>query len=102
MRATLQSSSDIAITIDRFDSIVHMERVQIQLTDGQLRALRARSSATGQPIAALVRDAVDEWLPRADRERRVQRALAAIGRFQSGLGDLAEDHDRYLDDGPAA
>jgi hypothetical protein len=79
-----------------------MTRVQIQLTEEQLRALRARSTATGQPIAALVRNAVDDWLPRADRERRVERALATIGRFHSGLGDLAEHHDQYLDDGPTA
>jgi hypothetical protein len=40
-----------------------------------------------------VRDAVDEWLA-LDR-RRVMRATAAIGGFHSGLGHLAEHHDRY-------
>lgn len=75
-----------------------MERVQVQLTDSQLDVLRRRSDATGKSLAALVREAVAAWIADDERQQRIDRALAAIGGFHSGLGDLAENHDRYLDE----
>jgi hypothetical protein len=77
---------------------MHMKRVQIQLTDTQFRELEQRAESTGRPIAALVREAVDAWVAADVRRRRIDRAVAAIGGFRSGLGDLAENHDRYLDE----
>ena len=32
------------------------------------------------------------------RTDRARRALAALGRFRSGRGDVARDHDRHLAD----
>jgi len=32
-----------------------------------------------------------------DLEEKRRRALAAAGRFRSGLNDLAENHDKYLE-----
>ncbi|MEX2546944.1 MAG: CopG family transcriptional regulator [Chloroflexota bacterium] len=75
-----------------------MKRVQMQFTEQQLEALRAGASALDRPVAAIVRDAVDAWIADDERGRRVDRALAAVGGFHSGLGDLAENHDRYLDE----
>lgn len=77
---------------------MHMKRVQIQLTDAQVRELQLRASSTARPVAALVREALDAWLAEDVRRRRIDRALAAVGGFHSGLGDLAEHHDRYLDE----
>jgi len=53
------------------------------------------------PIAAVVRDAVDRTLPidPGDREALIQRALAAVGGFHSGTGDLSERHDEILGEG---
>jgi hypothetical protein len=73
-----------------------MKRVQIQLTDDELRILRQQAQALGEPLAAIVRRAVDAWIDANERNARVERALSSIGGFRSGLGDLAEDHDRYL------
>jgi hypothetical protein len=78
--------------------MLHMKRVQLQLTDAQVRELQARAMATDRPVAALVRDAVDVWLVTNLRRTQIDRALAAVGAFHSGLGDLAESHDRYLDE----
>lgn len=78
--------------------MTHMERVQLQLSDSQISALRERSEATGRSIAALVREAVEIWIAEDARHTRIERAVAAIGGFHSGLGDLAENHDRYLDE----
>lgn len=70
----------------------------MQFTEEQMQALRAGASATNRPVAAIVRQAVDAWIADDERGRLVDRALAAIGGFHSGLGDLAENHDRYLDE----
>jgi hypothetical protein len=76
----------------------HMQRVQVQLTDEQLKALRKHADATGGGVAATVRKAVDFWISNEERTYQLDRALEAIGGFHSGLGDLAERHDAYLDE----
>lgn len=76
-----------------------MHRVQVQFSDEQVRALQNEAASTGRPVAAVVREAVAAWMEDGERRQRVDRALAAIGGSRSGLGDLAEDHDRYLDEG---
>jgi hypothetical protein len=75
-----------------------MKRVQVQFSEEQVQALQLQAAASQQPVAAIVRDAVDAWIAGQERTSRIEHALAAIGGFHSGLGDLAEDHDRYLDE----
>jgi ABC-type transporter Mla subunit MlaD len=77
-----------------------MQRVQIQVTDEQLNALRKYADAKGEGIAALVRQAIDLWISNEARRDHVHRALEAIGGFHSELGDLAEHHDSYIDEAP--
>ncbi|MGQ9804370.1 MAG: ribbon-helix-helix protein, CopG family [Anaerolineae bacterium] len=76
-----------------------MIRTQIQLEEVQYRRLKELAASRRLSVAELIRRAVDDWLATsaaiADEERR-QRAIAAAGRFRSGLGDLAEKHDEYL------
>ena len=75
-----------------------MTRVQVQFSDDAARALRARAKRAGRPVASLVRDAVDAWLEADARRDARDRAMQSIGGFHSGLGDLAEHHDRYVDE----
>lgn len=78
-----------------------MVRTQIQLTDGQVRALKGRAVREGVSMAELIRRCLDSELSRApqqDDELHRQRALAAIGFLDSGPPDLAEAHDTYLDE----
>ncbi len=78
-----------------------MIRTQIQLTDAQAEGLKALSKTKGGSMAGWIRKAVDRLLHDGvslDREALKKRALAAIGGAQSGLGDLAENHDSYLED----
>lgn len=79
-----------------------MERTQISLTQGQMQRLRHAATQRGVSMAHLIREAVDAYVPdaAADREPRVQRALAAAGRFHSGVSDLSEQHDEYLTEDP--
>lgn len=78
-----------------------MVRTQIQLTEEQASALRALAAAEGCSMAELIRGSVDRLLRqrgRYNREELRRRAKEAAGRFRSDLGDLAAEHDRYLDE----
>ncbi|TET33433.1 MAG: CopG family transcriptional regulator [Anaerolineales bacterium] len=77
-----------------------MKRTQIQLTEAQFFELKNLSSSRNTSMAELIRQAVDSFLdssPVISRDERKRRAIAAVGQFHSGLGDLAADHDRYLE-----
>jgi Cu/Ag efflux protein CusF len=77
-----------------------MERTQISLTADQMRRLRAEARRRRVPIAAVVRDAVDRAVPMdpGDRQARFERALRAIGRFDSDTGDVSSRHDEIAGD----
>jgi len=69
--------------------------MQISLTQEQMRRLRAEARRRQVPIAVVVREAVDRPVPADPEGRRArwERALRAIGRFDSGTGDVVSDHD---------
>ena len=76
-----------------------MVRTQIQLTEAQFEALKARAASEGRSMAGLIRASVDDSLRRAvgpTREERRQRALGVVGRFGKGPADLSHRHDDYL------
>ena len=78
-----------------------MIRTQIQLTEEQARALKAQARAEERSMSELVRESIAEYLARShtpDMQDLARRARALKGRFRSGHPDLAEAHDRYLDD----
>ena len=77
-----------------------MERTQISLTAEQMRRLRAEARRRKVPIAVVVREAVDRVVPAdpGDRQARFERLLAAVGRFESGTGDVAARHDEIAGD----
>ena len=72
-----------------------MERTQISLTADQMRRLRVEAKRRRVPIAEVVRDAVDRMVPAdpGDRQLRFERALGAVGRFDSGVGYVSARHD---------
>lgn len=78
-----------------------MKRTQIQLTEEQLGSLKAIAREEERSVADLVRQSVAEYLvkrPTADRDELVRRARGLAGRYRSECPDLAEEHDRHLDD----
>lgn len=78
-----------------------MIRTQIQLTDKQAAGLKSLSAEKGGSMAEWIRRAVDRLLRDGgtpDRETLKRRALAAVGAGHSGIGDIAENHDAYLED----
>jgi hypothetical protein len=75
-----------------------MIRTQIQLTDEQVEVLRRRSTRENRSIAELIRQAIDAFTrtePPGNRELR-DRAIAAAGRFASGVRDTSVRHDDAL------
>ena len=66
-----------------------------------MRRLRAEARRRGMPIAAVVREAVDQVVPiDIDAQRvTVTRAMAAVGRFDSKTGDVARRHDAIAGEG---
>lgn len=76
-------------------------RTQVQLTEEQARALKARARDEERSMADLVRESVSEYLARRpvrDRHALLDRARALTGHFHSGFPDVAENHDRHLDE----
>ncbi len=76
-----------------------MIRTQIQLEETQYRALKELAARQRTSVAELIRRAVENLLETSDwvsDEERRRRAIAAAGRFRSGVGDIAEKHDEYL------
>ena len=52
-------------------------------------------------MAELIRTSVDAMLHTriiTGADERKQRALSVIGQFESGVPDLALEHDRYLEE----
>ena len=78
-----------------------MIRTQISLTEEQHRRLTRAARTRGISLAEVVRQAVDAQVPDEEEERRRawERAKSVFGKFDSGLGDLAERHDDYLSEG---
>ena len=78
---------------------IGMVRTQVQLTEEQARRLRALAREEGVSLAEMVRRAVEGYLQEKENggfAERAEGALAAVGRFASGLRDVSEEHDRYL------
>ena len=76
---------------------------QIELTEEQDRRLEEVASRQGRSVSELLRERVDAVLqqeqgPEVPREELKRRALAVLGRFDSGLPDLGTNHDRYLEE----
>ena len=77
-----------------------MNRTQIQLTEEQHNLLRELSRTTREPIAALIRKAVDQFLltRRPDRFYLYRQAESIIGKYEAGIPDISLNHDRYLEE----
>jgi hypothetical protein len=77
-----------------------MNRTQIQLTEEQHNLLREISKNTNEPIAAIIRKAVDQFLltRRPDRTFLYQQAQSIVGKYEAGIADISVEHDRYLEE----
>jgi hypothetical protein len=77
-----------------------MVRTQIQLTEEQARKLRELSAAGRESVAALIRQAVDQFIisGNPDRSALYRQAESVVGKYNSESGEISIDHDRYLEE----
>jgi predicted transcriptional regulator len=73
-----------------------MVRTQIQLSEREVDAVKRLASERSVSMAAVIRDAVDQYVERESAgslDERWRRSLAAVGGFRSGASDLSQRHD---------
>ena len=75
-----------------------MIRTQIQFEQKTYEALKSKSNETGKSISEIVRRALDRSIAAQETDQKWARALSSIGKFSSGLNNLAEKHDDHLGD----
>jgi hypothetical protein len=73
-------------------------RTQVQIEDQQAEWLKAVAKERGVSVSLLIRDSINFYRVRGERNSIKKRALAAVGRFASGFPDVSERHDDYLAD----
>lgn len=77
-----------------------MIRTQIQLTEEQSGRLHEAARQSGVSSAEIIRRSLDRFLAAGvgGSEAMASRrsALEVVGRFHSGLADIASRHDDYL------
>lgn len=77
-----------------------MERTQISLTTEQAEALRRLAALRRKSQAALIREALDDYLAAVAQHDPFQRSLNAIGSLGSETSEgrsIAVDHDAELE-----
>lgn len=77
-----------------------MVRTQIQLTEAQVTQLKELAHASNESIAAIIRQAVDQFLAKQQPDHRTlyRQALTVVGKYQAGAPDVSVNHDRYLEE----
>jgi hypothetical protein len=80
----------------------NMVRTQVYLPQATYRALVERAEKQGLTMAVQIRDALDAYLQRAQEEEEGvilqpdDPIFKMIGIYDSGVDDLAVNHDYYL------
>ena len=76
-----------------------MRRTQIQLTEEQAEVLQKLARLKKLSIAEIIRRGINlylQMLGTVTPDEWGKRAIAATGRFHSGVSDLSTKHDKYL------
>ena len=89
-----------------------MVRTMVQLTEEQMKALKALAKARKTSVARLVRESVAQYVIASQQEpvleEKRRRALEFIKKIESGeiqfhdiegKTDVARNHDKYLNEG---
>jgi predicted DNA-binding protein len=75
-----------------------MIRTQIQFQKKTYESLKTKSKETGKSISEIVRRSLDQTIESQECDQKWVRALNSLGKFASGLDNLAGKHDEHLGD----
>lgn len=83
-----------------------MVRTMIQLTEEQMKALKALAKARKTSVAKLVRESVALYVASSskmslqERQKRAQSIRSIAGKYRDvhGAKDVSVNHDKYLED----
>lgn len=75
-----------------------MIRAQIQIEQETYSQVKALATAMKCSISEVVRRSLNETLAQKHSGNSWKKSASVIGKYRSGLGDLAQNHDRYLTD----
>ena len=75
-----------------------MIRTQIQFEKKTYETLKTKSNETGKSISEIVRRSLVQTIESQECDRKWARALNSLGKFTSGLDNMAEKHDEHLGD----
>jgi hypothetical protein len=73
-------------------------RTQIQFEKKTYESLKTKSKETGKSISEIVRRSLDQTIESQGCDQKWARAFKSLGKFASGLDNLAEKHDEHLGD----
>lgn len=76
-----------------------MIRLQVQLTESQVRQLRRIAAEQGRSVSELVRRGVERELNAEQpdsRQSHLERLRERVRHLETGIDDLSEAHDQYL------
>lgn len=77
-----------------------MVRTQIQITEKQLERLKEYAAQHGVSLAETIRRSVDLFFKieneKEEKDKLYMKARETAGKYDSGITDLAKNHDRYL------
>ena len=76
----------------------NMIRTQIQFEKKTYESLKTKSKETGKSISEIVRKSLDQTIESQETDLKWRRALQSMGKFSSGLDNLAEKHDEHMGD----
>jgi predicted DNA-binding protein len=76
----------------------NMIRTQIQFEQKTYESLKTKSKETGKSISEIVRRSLDQTIESQEYDQKWARALNSLGKFSSGLNNLAENHDEHMGD----
>ena len=76
-----------------------MIRTQIQLEEEDFVPLQREAARRSCSVSAFVRESVKAALKESDRGAGVSAVKEIAGKYHSGRGDLARNHDTYLKNG---
>ena len=76
-----------------YASIRRVKRTTVFLAEDAERDLKSLAARQGEPVASLIREAIDEYLASRKKERR---ALGFVAAARSGRDDVATRHEELL------